>query len=69
MAVHSQQSAMKVRRGLENVFQSASKSRKEKRALDKISRQRCFPAVTNNQSPNSGLIEKIAFAFPTLSEC
>ena len=59
MTVYSQQRATKVGRGLETVIQSASKSKKEKRRiLDKIlSRQQCFPAVMNNQSPNSGFID------------
>ena len=59
MTVYSQQSAIKVGRCLENVIQSASKSKEGKKGnLDKIlSRQQCLPAVMNNQSPNSGFIE------------
>ena len=59
MTVYSQQSTIKVRRGLEHVFKSLCKSKEEKRRfLDKIaSTQQCFPAVMNSQNPNSGVTE------------
>ena len=59
MTAYSQQSTIKVGKGPVNVIQLASKSKKvKKRILDKIiSRQQCFPAVINNQSPNSGFVE------------
>ena len=72
MTVYSQQSAINVGRGLENVIQSAPKSKKgKKRILDKIlSREQCFPPVMNNQSPKSGFIEiSLGILFECKNRC
>ena len=57
--MYSQQSIIKVGRGLENVCQSGSKTNKEKKETwtDFLFRRQCFPAVMNNQIPNSRFIE------------
>ena len=58
MRVWSQRSLMKVGRGLRNFFQSDSDSKTKKRNLEIfVSWKQWFPAVMNNQSPNSGFIE------------
>ena len=59
MTVYSQQSTIKVGRSLVNVIQSASKSKKVKKEDfgQNSFQQQCYPAVVNNQSPNSGFIE------------
>jgi len=71
MTVYSQQSTMKMGRSLENVFQSDSKSRKEKhRILDKIYFQtKIFSSSYEQSNSKQRLFRNFTFAFPTLFEC
>ena len=56
MTVYSQQSLIKVGRGQRNLFNQIAKQKKRKLEFF-VSWKQWFPAVMNDQSPNSGFIE------------